>query len=79
MAGSPLPAAPHPAASRHDFSFFDDQALVPFFPARHFQRQLLKLWQLRKRDNIPENRIILRARGDGLIVAPDSALLWKGG
>jgi hypothetical protein len=41
MAPPGTPAAPSPCRSCHHFGLFDDQPFVPFFPAQHFQRDLL--------------------------------------
>ena len=36
----------------HHFSVFDDQPLVPFFPAMHFERDLLEFRQFAKLDDV---------------------------
>lgn len=35
----------------HHLGLFDDETLVPFFPAQHLQRDLLEFRQLRKLDD----------------------------
>ena len=46
---SPARRRPFTTYSGHQFSVLDDQTLVPFLPAQHFDRDLLEFRQFRKR------------------------------